>query len=176
MVMMQRLLLASLVGVSYAQTKKPKKNLSASVKETATQTKKPKKNFLASVKKTAAASKNVWQSIQKQSESAIVQIISYTVQPDLLRPYTKESSEGRGSGAFVEGGKGLILTCFHVIENCSKVGIQMPLYFGKRMVEATVVGVCPDYDMALLQLDPAVCAHIEKEYGSLPFFKIGRLK
>ncbi len=119
------------------------------------------------------STETVWKTIQKKSETGIVQIIAHIAQADPLKPYYKQSGEGRGSGALIAGGNGLILTSYHVIENAVKVGIQMPLYFGKRMLEASVVGVCPDYDIALLQLDPAVCSYISKQYGQIPTLPLG---
>jgi S1-C subfamily serine protease len=121
------------------------------------------------------AAKSGWKKVQDAAQYGVVQILSYQAEPDFLKPYYKESGEGRGSGALVEDaqGKGLILTSYHVIENAIKVGIQMPLYCGKRMIPAEVVGVCPDYDIALLQLDPRICAELQKQFGTLPALKLG---
>jgi serine protease Do len=119
--------------------------------------------------------KNSWEKVQNEVQYGIVQILSYQAEPDFLKPYYKESGEGRGSGSLVQDsdGSGLILTSYHVIENAIKVGIQMPLYCGKRMIPAEVVGVCPDYDIALLKLDVAVCGELQKQFGALPALKLG---
>ena len=130
---------------------------------------------LSCKKEALAGVKNSWEKVQKEVQFGIVQILSYQAEPDFLKPYYKESGEGRGSGALVADaqGAGLILTSYHVIENAIKVGVQMPLYCGKRMIPAEVVGVCPDYDIALLRLDPTVCVELTKQFGALPALKLG---
>jgi len=121
----------------------------------------------------ATGAKTRWQKVQNDAQHAVVQILSYAAEPHILRPYIRESSEGRGSGSFIQEGTGLILTCYHVIENAVNVGIQMPLYCGKRVLPVRIVGVCPEFDFALLELDPAVRAELEKQFGALPTLKLG---
>ncbi len=119
----------------------------------------------------AVGVKAQWQKVQDQAQYGIVQIMSYAADPHILRPYAREGNEGRGSGSFIEGG--YILSCYHVIENAVSVGIQMPLYCGKRVLPVRVVGVCPEYDMALLELDQKVRTELEKTFGPLPTLKLG---
>ncbi len=130
---------------------------------------------LSCKKAVVAVVKNSWKKVQDEVQYGVVQVFSYQAEPDVCKPYYKESGEGRGSGALVEDAEGVahIVTSYHVIENGIEAGIQMPLYCGKRMIPVEVVGVCPDYDIALLRLNPTVCAELEKKFGTLPALKLG---
>lgn len=113
-----------------------------------------------------------WYEVQKKSEHAVVQVISYSVEPNIIKPYRVESEEGRGSG-FLISPDGLILSNYHVVAGAMHVGIQMPLLFGKKMIEAKIKSVCPDRDLALLQLSPEDCALIKDVHKFVPFLSFG---
>lgn len=113
-----------------------------------------------------------WYEIQKKSEYAVVQIFSHAVEPNIIKPYRIETNEGCGSGFFISS-DGLILTNYHVVCGALRVGIQMPLLFGKKMIEVKVKSVCPDRDLALLQLSREECALIKDIHGFVPFLPLG---
>ena len=79
-----------------------------------------------------------------------VKILSQQIEYDWIHPYkNKETSKSIGSGFFIDN-KGHILTCSHVIENAKKIFIQIP-FMGDEKYEVDVVGLCPDFDIALLK-------------------------
>ncbi len=113
-----------------------------------------------------------WYEIQKESEHAVVQVFSYGVEPNVVKPYRMESEEGRGSG-FLISEDGLLLTNYHVVAGALNVGIQMPLLFGKKMIEVTIKSVCPERDLALLQISPEDCALIKDINTFVPYLVFG---
>ena len=113
-----------------------------------------------------------WYDVQKKSEHAVVQVISYSVEPNIIKPYRVESEEGRGSG-FLISSDGLILSNYHVVAGAMNVVIQMPLLFGKKTIEVKIKSVCPDRDLALLQLSPEDCALIKDVHKFVPFLSFG---
>lgn len=122
--------------------------------------KKPQKNDLS------------WYEVQKKCEHAVVQVFSCRIEPNIIKPYRVESEEGRGSG-FLISADGFILSNYHVVAGAMTVGIQMPLLFGKKMIEVTVKSVCPDRDLALLQLSSEDCALIKDAHTFVPFLPLG---
>ena len=113
-----------------------------------------------------------WYEIQKKSEHAVVQVFSQVVEPDVVKPYRMESEEGRGSGFLIDA-SGFILTNYHVIAGAIRVVVQMPLLFGKRMIEVEIKSVCPDRDLALLALSEEDCACIKDMHSYVPFLPLG---
>jgi serine protease Do len=113
-----------------------------------------------------------WHEIQKKSEHAVVQVFSHIVEPNIIKPYRIESGEGCGTG-FLISSNGLILSNYHVVAGAMHVVIQMPLLFGKKMIQVSVKSVCPDRDLALLELSEQDCALIKEEHGFVPFLPLG---
>lgn len=79
-----------------------------------------------------------------------VKVISQKIEMDWMHPY-KNSNTRRsiGSGFFIDN-KGHIITCSHVIQNSKKIFIEIP-FQGDEKIEAEVVGLCPEFDIALLK-------------------------
>lgn len=106
-----------------------------------------------------------WKSIQKQSKNAVVQIITSRIKFDWTQPYNKSNHQvSRGSGFFIDN-KGHLVTNFHVIRDAVSVSIQIPI-MGKQRFKAKVVSICPERDLALLQLveeDLAIILAVVKE-------------
>lgn len=91
-----------------------------------------------------------------------VKILSQKIEYDWIHPYkNKETSKSIGSGFFIDN-RGHILTCSHVIENAKKIFIQIP-FMGDEKYEVEVVGLCPDFDIALLKT---------KNYKNKDFYKL----
>ncbi len=112
-----------------------------------------------------------WQTIQNKAQYAIVQIINHHLEIDDLVPFRRDGSEGRGSGFIIENG--YILTNFHVVRNCIRVFMQMPLFFGQHRFELDLVGIAPEFDLALLKIKDEDQRDIVAYYGSLPFLALG---
>ena len=113
-----------------------------------------------------------WNRVQKKAEHAVVQVFSQMVEPNVLRPYRKDSGEGRGS-AFLISDEGAILTNYHVVAGAERVAIQMPLLFGKKMIEVDVKSVCPERDIAVLKLRTQDCEKVKEQHGSVPYLTLG---
>lgn len=83
--------------------------------------------------------------------NAIVRIISVNTEFDWLNPYrVSNSSESVGTGFFISD-NGLLITCFHVVEDSIKLYINIPDK-GKKRYNAKIICVCPKLDLALLQV------------------------
>ena len=79
-----------------------------------------------------------------------VKIISQKIEINWLHPYkNNQPSQAIGSGFFINK-EGYIITCSHVIENSNKIFIEIP-YLGEERIEVDVIGLCPDFDIALLK-------------------------
>ena len=81
----------------------------------------------------------------------VVRVISYDIEFDYVMPFkvshTKQSS---GTGFFIDK-NGHILTCSHCVENASHVYVEIPSE-GDRQYEVKLKGVCPFFDLAVLQI------------------------
>jgi S1-C subfamily serine protease len=83
-------------------------------------------------------------------ENAVVKVFSTLRYPDPFKPWTKQApSEVTASGVVIEGKR--ILTNAHVVLYSSQVQIQANQAGDK--ISATVVGVAPGIDLAVLKLD-----------------------
>lgn len=82
----------------------------------------------------------------------IVRIISYEVGFDWLMPFQKQNArESTGSGFFIDD-DGHILTCSHCVEDAMHIYVEIPSE-GNKKYEVIVKGVCPYFDLAVLQID-----------------------
>ena len=87
----------------------------------------------------------------KNLNNAIVRIIAINTTLDWEFPYKiGDTGESVGTGFFVSE-KGLLLTCFHVIDEAIKLYINIPDE-GKKRYLAKVICVCPKLDLALLRV------------------------
>jgi S1-C subfamily serine protease len=83
-------------------------------------------------------------------ENAVVKVFSTLRYPDPFKPWTKQApSDVTASGVVIEGNR--ILTNAHVVLYSSQVQIQANQAGDK--ISATVVGVAPGIDLAVLKLD-----------------------
>jgi S1-C subfamily serine protease len=83
-------------------------------------------------------------------ESSVVKVFSTVREPDLLKPWTKQSSvESSGTGVIIEGKR--ILTNAHVVLYAGQIQVQA--YQAGDKVSATVEAIAPGIDLAVLKLD-----------------------
>ena len=86
---------------------------------------------------------------RKNLNNAIVRIIAINTGLDWKSPFKiSEANESVGTGFFISK-KGLLLTCFHVIDDAIKIYINIPDE-GKKRYIAKIICVCPKLDLALL--------------------------
>ncbi len=113
-----------------------------------------------------------WAQIQAAAQHGVVQILAQVAQFDWLQPYRVHTQyENRGSG-FLINNKGYIITNAHVVDQAQRVWIHMPL-FGRQLLDVTVVGFCPDRDIALLKLHDGVLQQINAVLGGVPYLAFG---
>ncbi len=121
----------------------------------------------------ATASKSFsWAELQQKAKDTVVQVFSQIAEIDLLQPYrTPNQGQGFGSGFFISD-SGKIITNWHVVNNARSVWIQIPS-LGKRIIDVNVIGVCPERDLALLQLTKETLAEVRSVLGSIPYLTLG---
>lgn len=96
----------------------------------------------------------------------IVRIISYEVGFDWLMPFQKQNAkESTGSGFFIDD-IGHILTCSHCVEDAMHIYVEIPSE-GNNKYEVIVKGVCPFFDLAILQIDKTKSKYVNKSFCQL---------
>jgi serine protease Do len=114
----------------------------------------------------------IWSTIQASCANTIVQIFAHIGQFDWCQPYRIESQyENFGSGFLIDE-EGHIITNAHVIENAKYVWIQIPV-LGRQKLEVTVVGICPDRDIALLKISDEGVLNLREALGQIPYVQLG---
>lgn len=115
---------------------------------------------------------SMWYTILAEKSSSTVQVIASFAEQDWLQPYrTPRQGMDMGSGFFISQ-DGKIITNAHVVDGHRGVYIQIP-YFGKRRFDVEVVAICPDRDLALLQVVDEDLAVIKGELGEIPVLEFG---
>lgn len=119
-----------------------------------------------------AANGSLWGGVQASAKDTVVQVFSQISEIDLLQPYrTPNQGQAFGSGFFISD-QGELLTNAHVVANATSVWIQIPS-LGKRIIDVTIVGVCPERDIALLQLTPESAQLVRSLLGKIPYLPFG---
>jgi len=114
----------------------------------------------------------VWLSIERLAQNAVVQVFAQIGQFNWLEPYKiGEQFENRGTGFFVNE-FGYIVTNYHVIHEAKTVWIQIP-YLGRQIIKASLVGFCPQMDIALLKISHEGFTEIKEKVGKIPFLALG---
>jgi len=89
-----------------------------------------------------------------------------------LEPFkTSPASTEQGSG-FVIDDEGHIITNFHVIKDATDITVTLPSC-GQRVVHTTVVGICPESDVALLKIVSDDRQYVRSITGYLPHLVVG---
>ena len=113
-----------------------------------------------------------WLNVQKQVKDTVVQVFSHVTEFNWIEPYkTPDQSDSAGSGFFINT-DGNIITNYHVVAQASSVEIQIPS-FGLERFDASIVGVSPERDIALIALTPEACKKIRAKIGKIPFLTLG---
>lgn len=113
-----------------------------------------------------------WLDVQQRVKDTVVQVFSNISEFNWLEPYkTPEQSESAGSGFFINE-DGDIVTNYHVVAQAATVQIQIPS-FGMERFDASIVGVSPDRDIALLKLKQEAREKISERMNPIPFLELG---
>lgn len=123
------------------------------------------------VEKTVAGSQ-LWRPVQDRVRDTVVQVLVHASEIDMLQPYkTPHQSSSAGSGFFIND-QGDIITNAHVVDQARAIWIQVPS-LGKRIIDAQVVGIAPERDLALLRISPSSLEMIQHELGSVQYLSFG---
>lgn len=118
------------------------------------------------------AKSEIWRPVQEQVKDTVVQIFAQSAEFNMLEPYkTPEQKTARGSGFFINS-DGEIVTNAHVINQAKAIWIQIPS-LGKRFIDAELVGVSPDRDLALLRLTADSLSLVKQELGRISYLTLG---
>jgi serine protease Do len=113
-----------------------------------------------------------WEAAERKAKNAVVQVIAQTADFNWLSPYALPlQKQGAGSGFFISR-DGYLLTNFHVVDQAKSLQIYIQA-LGRKRLDVTVVGVCPEIDIALLKITQESAAIIRKELGQIPFLNLG---
>lgn len=128
--------------------------------------------MVISVQKRKELSKNHWLSVQENAEDAVVQIFSVAgifnwTQP--FKPATQLTFSGSG---FIINENGYFITNSHVVDQAKSVWIQIPA-LGRQNLDADIISVCPDRDIALLKIRKEGLEQINLILGRVPYLSLG---
>lgn len=113
-----------------------------------------------------------WQDIQSTARDAVVQIFSTSRDTNWFNPYVVCGTKTPcGTGFFIND-DGYIATCAHIVHQALAVYIAIPA-LGKQRLKATVVGMCPQHDVALLRLDDKALSLIRNAMGKVHYLEMG---
>lgn len=114
----------------------------------------------------------LWGSIQVAVQNAVVQVFAQIGSFDWAEPYKIENEyENRGSGFLIDD-QGYLITNAHVVEDAKHLWVHIPL-LGHQPLEAHIVGICPDRDLALVKISDVDVASIREKIGGIPFLALG---
>jgi serine protease Do len=127
---------------------------------------------LAPARIVSAENGNTWLDVQKKIKDTVVQVFGHISEFNWLEPYkSPEQNETAGSGFFINA-NGDIITNYHVIAQANSIELQIPS-FGMERFDATIVGVSPERDIALLALTPDAKERIIQRIKNIPFLQLG---
>jgi len=112
-----------------------------------------------------------WQDIQAATRDATVHIFATSRATNWFNPYVVGGTgTSTGSGFFINE-EGYIATCSHVVDHALAVYVSIPA-LSKQRLKAHVVGICPQHDIALLQLDEKAISLVRKTLGEIKFLEM----
>lgn len=113
-----------------------------------------------------------WSTIQDVVHDGVVQVVAQVGQFDWCDPYkVDELYENYGSG-FIINKHGYVVTNMHVVHNAKYLWIYMPC-LGRKKLDAHVVSICPDRDLALLKISNDGLETIHKKISKVPVLMMG---
>lgn len=122
--------------------------------------------------KTKVTRTHEWQEAEEKADNAVVQVIATHTMINWLEPYkAPKQKESSGSAFFIDN-KGRLLTNFHVVEGAKSLQVYIP-ELGQKPVDANIIGVCPEADVALIELSDEGLAAVRKIIKNLPFLTLG---
>ncbi len=113
-----------------------------------------------------------WEHAEKLSKNAVVQIRVSHAPFNWTEPYKSSTPvSGAGSGFFIDK-EGHILTNFHVVDQAKSIQVFVPA-MGQKPLDAHVIGVCPEVDLAYLKLDDEGIKSMKTVLKKIPYLELG---
>jgi serine protease Do len=113
-----------------------------------------------------------WKEIEKRAQNTVVQVWVQATKFEWLEPYrAPKQQQGAGSAFFIDS-TGKLLTNFHVVDGAKYLFIMVPA-LGQELIEARVRSVCPEIDVALIEVTPESKQLLEQKLGTIPFLPLG---
>jgi serine protease Do len=115
---------------------------------------------------------SAWFNAEMRAQNAVVQVWAQYAEFNWLNPYkSPEQAQGAGSGFFISE-DGYFLTNYHVVRSAKSVYVNVQ-EVGRMPLKATIVGVCPDLDVALLKLTDESRALVAQVCGKVNALEFG---
>ncbi len=115
---------------------------------------------------------SIWRPVQDRIKDTVVQIVTHVVDFDFLQPFrTHSQGTSYGSGFFIND-QGDIITNAHVVDQATSIWIQIPS-LGKRVIDAHIIGVAPERDLAIIRVNDDDQRYIQQELGGIPYLPLG---
>jgi len=113
-----------------------------------------------------------WPRIEQATQNTVVQVWSQGSKRSWREPYKAPIQHQSVGTAFFINSQGDLLTNFHVVDNSNFVYIHIPSG-GRKPYEARVKGVCPEQDVALLELTEESRTELRTLLGSISYLTLG---
>jgi len=113
-----------------------------------------------------------WIGVQRCVEDAVVQVFTETAHIDWLEPYRPRVEGASGGSGFFINRDGDIVTNYHVVSHARFIKIRLPA-LGQERYDVSLVGACPDRDIALLRLTQETKDAIIKKLGKISYLQLG---
>lgn len=114
----------------------------------------------------------IWRPVQDRVKDTVLQIFAQVAVTDMLQPYkTPAQGTSSGSGFFIND-RGEFITNAHVVGQAKGIWIQIPS-MGKQIIDAELIGISPERDLALLRVTAEGLQTIREQLGSVPYLPLG---
>lgn len=113
-----------------------------------------------------------WKDVEERSINTVAQVLAQRTSFNWLEPYkAPKQKENTGTAFFIDS-EGTLLTNYHVVDHAKSLQVFIPS-MGQKPVDADIVGVCPEADVALIKLKPEGVKAVRKVVRSIPYLKLG---
>lgn len=114
----------------------------------------------------------LWHQIDTIAFQAVGQLFVQGAQFNWLEPYRQGQSFENVGSCFIIDALGHLVTSWHVIDQATSLWVQLPCT-GRAPLKVLIKSVCPEKDIALLQLHEESIIMIKKVLGKVPFLSFG---
>lgn len=113
-----------------------------------------------------------WQSIDAMAFQAVGQLFVQGTQFNWREPYVAGHTFENVGSCFMIDSAGHLVTSWHVVDQASSLWVQFSST-GRAPLQVSIKSVCPEKDIALLQLHKESLMMIKKVLGKVPFLLFG---